>query len=531
MGAQEHIGLERKNSMNRIAVVDVTEQSVSLLEDDGTEYGRGLAVKLLKQYMTDNVFVITPGLLTGTPVPCATRATIIGKGKTEREIFVSNISGDFPQKLASMHLSGLVVKGTSENKNTVIYLEKEKISFWDCSELQNRCCKEVVSYIRDKWGNTCAVIGRGPASDHYYPTSSLFVTYPHGKPEFSCPRSSTGVTLAQIGIRAIVIQQNRYFQGICEEREGLLNNGKKLARYILDDPICGGALPGLGSITLLHLLKNQKNLKEILENKKEEGKVESRKSAERINYCCAPMCVIGCLNRHSKENGNIYSSPEESEIQAATETCFQNELSRENLESCTAYLSQKGMEIGVNMIELIFAMRLYFDAVKEQPSVERIKELIQEVEKATVLGRVLAGGTRRVCEIFSEQAGIQGKVTQKAVTKEKEYQSKINLDLLYQEIFLFENFGICIFSSFALLNKEEPLRTLAELFRNKTGKETNVKGLLQYSAECLKREEELWKELNMENNIKAIPEFVKVLYNYFENTETISENKSKIGQV
>ena len=58
-----------------------------------------------------------------------------------------------------------------------------------------------------------------------------------------------------------------------------------------------------------------------------------------------------------------------------------------------------------------------------------------------------------------------------------------------------------------------------------------MKGLLQYSAECLKREEELWKELNMENNIKAIPEFVKVLYNYFENTETISENKSKIGQV
>jgi len=30
-----------------------------------------------------------------------------------------------------------------------------------------------------------------------------------------------------------------------------------LAKYILDDPICGGALPGLGSITLLHLLKNE----------------------------------------------------------------------------------------------------------------------------------------------------------------------------------------------------------------------------------------------------------------------------------
>ena len=72
--------------MNKIAILDAATQSVQYQDDDGTEYGRGLAVKLLKQYMVDNVFVITPGLLTGTPVPCATRATIVGKSKEEREI-------------------------------------------------------------------------------------------------------------------------------------------------------------------------------------------------------------------------------------------------------------------------------------------------------------------------------------------------------------------------------------------------------------------------------------------------------------
>ena len=121
--------------------------------------------------------------------------------------------------------------------------------------------------------------------------------------------------------------------------------------------------------------------------------------------------------------------------------------------------------------------------------------------------------------MFSDETQIQGRATKKAVTKERDYQLKIDLELLYQEIFLFENLGICIFSSFALLNKEEPLRLLAELYKDKTGREITVEEMLQYSAQCLKQEEELWKELNIGNNIKAIPEFVKVLYNYFENTK------------
>ena len=160
MAVQEHTGWERKNSMNKIAILDAATQSVQYQDDDGTEYGRGLAVKLLKQYMADNVFVITPGLLTGTPVPCATRATIVGKSKEEREICVSNISGDFPQKLASMHLSGIVIKGSCKDKNTIIHIEEQKISFLDFPELQGKSCKEMVSCIREKWGRECAIIGR-----------------------------------------------------------------------------------------------------------------------------------------------------------------------------------------------------------------------------------------------------------------------------------------------------------------------------------------------------------------------------------
>ena len=38
MAVQEHTGWERKNSMNKIAILDAATQSVQYQDDDGTEY-------------------------------------------------------------------------------------------------------------------------------------------------------------------------------------------------------------------------------------------------------------------------------------------------------------------------------------------------------------------------------------------------------------------------------------------------------------------------------------------------------------
>ena len=307
----------------------------------------------------------TPGF-DSTTVPCATRATIVGKSKEEREICVSNISGDFPQKLASMHLSGIVIKGSCKDKNTIIHIEEQKISFLDFPELQGKSCKEMVSCIREKWGRECAIIGRGPASDHYYPIV-VCCTYPYGKPKYSCPRSSTGAGLAKNGNPGNCAGTESDFRGACENREGLQSSGKAVGKIYFGRSNLWRSIARTGVYYIASPFKKmRRNLEELLQEKRKEEKAEIEKSGERINYCCAPMCVIGCLNRHSKGNGNIYSSPEESEIKAAIEQCFAQDMEKEQLESCTTYLSQKGMESGLNMIELVFAMRLYFDAEKRK---------------------------------------------------------------------------------------------------------------------------------------------------------------------
>ena len=58
-----------------------------------------------------------------------------------------------------MHLSGIVIKGSCKDKNTIIHIEEQKISFLDFPELQGKSCKEMVSCIRENGGGNVPLSG------------------------------------------------------------------------------------------------------------------------------------------------------------------------------------------------------------------------------------------------------------------------------------------------------------------------------------------------------------------------------------
>ncbi len=533
--------------MAQILVVNLTKRRIDKMETQDGEYGRGLAVKLLKEYAPDgcgrfdesNAFVIVPGLFTGARIPCATRATVAARDDKAPGIKVSSITGDLPQKLASVGVAALVVTGCCASGDCVVYIDDSTTSLHHMPELKNRECGDIVQQIRAKWGEECAIVGCGPAADRGYAISTLFTTYPEGNPRFSCPRSSFGDIPARKGLRAVVVKCKEYFGAVCKEATELQKAGKKLAGYIVNDPICGGALPGLGSITLLHLLKKKEKLPEIPTRKgKGEASLAKTKAIakdgekkQKTNYCCAPMCVIGCLNRHSGNDGRVYTAPEDVEVRAAIEHGFGEYFSETEMDCCAAALVREGMKLGVNLTELAFTFSAYFDGIKEKPTPEAWQKLLSELVLGTEVGELLGGGTRKVSQFFKDNEKLREKVTRPAVQKEAQYQVRLDktihksdkevsdMELLYREIFLFENLGICIFSSFALLDKKEPLELLAELYQYKTGESCDVQTLLDYSAKCLEREDQIRELIGDSESFRSIPEFVKVLYQYFENAE------------
>ena len=79
--------------MSKIITVDLSEGQIGESEytfGPGKDYGRGLAMRLLKEHVPDscgrldaeNAVIYTPGLFTGNMAPSATRGLIMsGRGK------------------------------------------------------------------------------------------------------------------------------------------------------------------------------------------------------------------------------------------------------------------------------------------------------------------------------------------------------------------------------------------------------------------------------------------------------------------
>lgn len=514
--------------MARILVVDLTQKSVTEEQAPIGHYGRGLAAELIRRHSRqgckrlerDNALVIVPGLLAGCRVPCATRATVAAR--SNNGLAVTSITGDMPQKLASLGIAGLVIKGRHDEGRGAVYVDSEGVSIIPVQELDGLSCGEIVETLRHKYGEDCAIAGTGPAGDMQLPISGLFTTYPEGSPRFTCPRSSFGDIPGSKNLRAVIVKCSDYFGAECDDGAALLESGKALARLIVDDPICGGALPGLGSITILHLLKNKNAIPELPKG----PRPQRPKEGGRLNYCCAPGCVIGCLNRHTATDGHIFSAPEEAEVRAAMAHCFGGELTEAQLNDTAAAITGRGMALGLNATEFVCTAAMYMNIAELPHSPDGLLGLMEEIAAGTVTGRLIGGGTAAIGRLYPDDEQIQRQITRPANTDDSKQRLSLrrlypelgdigDLELLYRQIFIMENLGLCIFSSFALINRGEALELMADICSHRTGEPITPAGLMRYAGSCLDAEESMAREGTAAGVRRSIPEFVKVLYRYF----------------
>ncbi len=517
--------------MEKVVVVDLSRKTIeeqAYEYSPDLDYGRGLALKLLKQYSKPgcgkldegSALVFTTGILTGNQIPCATRAIVMAKGEGKRGLLVSNFTGDVPQKLASLGIAGIVIKGKAQDRNAILYFDKKQICFLDIPELKEMNVPQKVEEIRTRFGKETAIWGTGKAAAMLLPTATYFVTYPEGTPRFSCPRNGFGDVAGSKGLSAIIVKESNYFAAPCANVTGVQQCGKEIGKMIVHNEICGGALPGLGSMTLLHLLKDKKELPPI--EKVQEAKKLQKTDGKRINTCCAPMCIIGCLNRHSSNSGDVYGAPAEAEVKAALEHRFNDDSSLFAKE-----LNAKGFALGLDTVEFVNTAAAYLKSANIEYKQEFLMNLLDEIDKGTILGRIIGGGTEAVSALYKERDDLQKMITKPAVSREEEVRVKLNrfytemndvedMQLLYHQVFLLENLGICIFTSFALLNNQEALEVLAKAVSEKLGREVSIQNLLEYAKVCVERENEYQRANAAQSIQRSIPEFIKVLYSYFE---------------
>ncbi|CUX20588.1 hypothetical protein [Clostridium sp. C105KSO13] len=104
------------------------------------------------------------------------------------------------------------------------------------------------------------------------------------------------------------------------------------------------------------------------------------------------------------------------------------------------------------------ASKVYLEAEDKPKSRENVLELLREIEKGTLIGRVVASRTEGIAGLYPEKVKLKTMLDKKAVDEEDLYKIELNhftgikdniedKRLLYDEIFVLENLGICIFTS------------------------------------------------------------------------------------
>jgi aldehyde:ferredoxin oxidoreductase len=320
------------------------------------------------------------------------------------------------------------------------------------------------------------------------------------------------------------VKTDEHFNAYLQDEKNMKETAKTLSRMIIDHPICGRALPGLGSITLMKMLKEGSDID--LSSVGDKKVKKSDKPLEiKINRTCSPLCVIGCLNRHAKSGEDYYSSPAESEAQAALKDAFgigDKQYVKDFTKRC--------FEQGIDCIEFIFSCSFYFSLQGEKAGMEEMDKALEEVKAMTLLGRILGSKTTGIYPLFRDKEEYRDMVTRPSVREEGDFNVDIksktikhwdssDLDYLYAYIIALENLGFCLFSSFAFIENEKALSLLSNMYTYKTGKESGSEDILKYASETLKKENEYERKAKTTGVEKNIPEFVKVLYRYFHKNE------------
>lgn len=498
------------------------------------DYGRGLAHRLLEEYASpragrldpDNALVLVPGLFAGCPAPSAGRMTLLAKGGVH-SVQVCNLTGNMPQKLGSLDIAGVVIKGKDPRGGAVLHLSGEGAELLHMPELSGLHTQDMLDRLKARFGREAAIVGTGMAGDMGMSLSTVFCTYPDGEPEYNCPRNGFGDVPGSKGLRAVVVTGRDYFARTCADRPAFQAAGKELAVHILDNEICSGALPSYGSVTLIRLLQQQQLPQQPPTPPKQ---VPRAKPGCKINYCCAPMCVIGCLNRHSASTGEHYASPDQSELATALKNCFGMEDN-----DFVLRLQDRLRSLCLVSPEFVTAARCYFAATDTAPSPQALLDLVDEMERGTPTGRLVASRAQGVADAFPHRPELQALVDRPAIADEGDFTVKLSrpsprfqalsdLELLYCQIFLLENLGLCLFASFALVNSGKALSLLAKLYRYRTGQAVTGDELILYAQQCIRRELDYLRRCGAPDPKTNVPAFTRVLYRYFsQKTEKTEE--------
>ena len=226
-------------NIRKILEIDLANQQFKELkvsEDELRKYlgGSGLATNYLYHHLDpsisplhpDNPILFYPGLLTGTPIPTASKTSVCGRSPLTGIWNEATVGGHWGAALKKNGYEGIVIKGKAAQPQ-YLFINSEGVIFEDAHMIWGSDTYETFIRIKEKYSNV-QVASIGQAGENLIPISAIVFDAPHCR---LAGRGGLGALMGSKNLKAIAVEIEKTPVPI-DDQEGLRKSIKELTPSI-----------------------------------------------------------------------------------------------------------------------------------------------------------------------------------------------------------------------------------------------------------------------------------------------------------
>ena len=267
-----------------------------------------------------NKWVAAPGLLTGTRAANSGRISVGGKSPLTGTIKEANAGGLLSQKLARLGIAAVVVEGRPKDEGfSLVKISKEDVTFYPGDEYVGLGNYRTMARLWKRFGRGVGVMSIGQAGEKRLTAASVHFADPAGRPGRAAGRGGLGAILGSKGLKALVVDDKGTPPSVpLADPEKFKAAARQWAKYLLEHPVSGQALPAYGTAVLINIINEAgalptKNFRygrfEFAEDLSGERMAELIKQrGGKTKEGCHPGCVIQCSQTYPDAKGRYLTS-------------------------------------------------------------------------------------------------------------------------------------------------------------------------------------------------------------------------------
>ncbi|MDY6864138.1 MAG: aldehyde ferredoxin oxidoreductase C-terminal domain-containing protein [Thermodesulfobacteriota bacterium] len=355
-----------------------------------------------------NKLILAPGLLGGTGVPSSGRLSVAAKSPLTETINEANVGGTAASYLGRLGVKAIIIEGLPrEGELYLLKMNKEGLKVIPANEYKGLGNYELVQRLRKVHGDGISVISIGPAGDMKMAAASVAVTDQQGRPSHHAGRGGMGAVMGSKGVKAIIIDNPGAQRIELKDKEAFSKANSRLIEILTrESPMING-LHSSGTPQVIEVANMMGSLPTKNRRYGSFDKVERITSGmmEKLikerggrlgGHACMPGCLGGCAVDFVDKDGEYLTSALEFE----TITLLGANLEIDDIDAIATmdYLCD---DFGLDTIEMGNALAVAAEAgIMDFGDPSRAVELIKEVGKGTILGRILGQGAVVTGKVF-----------------------------------------------------------------------------------------------------------------------------------